>query len=172
MTKKLHAPSAGHTRDLAETWRRERPDLDPLDYLVPIYLLRIGRIVEGIVDEIWKHAHGLNGADMRVLFALRRAGKPYVRRPNELHRAVLVTSGAMSKQLDRLEQRNLVVRSPDPTDHRGFLIQLTGAGLKLADEALTQLAKDSMLAREAGLSAEELATLKVLCERILVAWEV
>jgi hypothetical protein len=36
----------GHARDIADGWTRQRPDLDPLDYLLPIYMVRLGRIVE------------------------------------------------------------------------------------------------------------------------------
>ncbi len=39
-------------------------------------------------------------------------------------------------QIDRLEERGLIERLPDPTDRRVWLVQLTTAGTKLAAEAV------------------------------------
>ena len=64
--------------------------------------------------------HETSGADMRVLFALRRAGKPYAWRPTDLFRAHLVTSGAITKQVGRLTSLGFVER----TDETGY----AGAG--------------------------------------------
>src|SRR5262249_2925915 len=89
-------------QDIAASWARERPDLDPLDYLLPIYLIRIGRIVDRVGDRKWQRLFGLSASEIRVLFALRRSGGDYARRPTDLFKALLVTSGAITKKIDRL----------------------------------------------------------------------
>ena len=87
-TKKI---TLGHARDIADSWARERPDLDPLDYLLPIYMVRLGRIVERDGDRMWKKVFNISSPEMRVLLALRRAGGDFSRRPTDLFRALFVT---------------------------------------------------------------------------------
>ena len=82
----------------------------------------------------------MSAADLRVLLALRRVGPPYSRRPTDLFRALLVTSGAVTKQVDRLEKRRLVKRLPDQSYGGGFQVQLTETGLKLADKVVAAIA--------------------------------
>jgi DNA-binding MarR family transcriptional regulator len=72
-----------------------------------------------------------------VLATLRRAGAPYERTPGDLAASTMVTSGAMTKRIDRLEQRGLVTRRVSDTDGRGRVIALTPAGRDLIDEVMT-----------------------------------
>jgi DNA-binding MarR family transcriptional regulator len=82
---------------------------------------------------------------MRVLLALRRGGPPYAMRPTDLFEALLVTSGAVTKQVDRLQRRRLVKRLPDPDHGGGFRVQLTERGLEMVDTAVELLARDSAI---------------------------
>jgi DNA-binding MarR family transcriptional regulator len=167
-TKKITLP-IGHARDIADSWARERPDLDPLDYLLPIYMVRLGRIVERDGDQMWKKLFKISSPEMRVLLALRRAGGDFSRRPTDLFRALLVTSGAITKIVDRLSVDGLVKRRPDPSDKGGFLIHLTAKGKKVADDALTQMARTTVLATSRiSLSKKERKLMVDLCERILL----
>jgi DNA-binding MarR family transcriptional regulator len=170
-TKKVALP-VGLARDIAKSWAKERPDLDPLDYLLPIYMVRLGRIVERDGDQMWKKTFGISSPDMRVLLALRRAGGDFSRRPTDLFQALLVTSGAITKIVDRLSADGLVKRRPDPSDKGGFLIQLTAKGRKVADDALTQMAATTVLATSRiSLSRKERRVMVDLCERILLEIE-
>jgi len=159
-------------KDIATSWARERPDLDPLDYLLPIYLIRIGRIVDRMGDQKWQRLFGLSASEIRVLFALRRAGGDYARRPTDLFRALLVTSGAITKKVDRLTAAGLVKRRADPADKGGFLVHLTAKGKQLADRALESLAEDSIVSKsQISLSRQERKLMIKLCERILLDFE-
>jgi DNA-binding MarR family transcriptional regulator len=167
-TKKSTLP-IGHARDIADSWARERPDLDPLDYLLPIYMVRLGRIAERDTDQTWKKLFKISSPEMRVLLALRRAGGEFSRRPTDLFRALLVTSGAITKIVDRLSADGLVKRRPDPSDKGGFLIHLTAKGKKVADDALTQMTRTTVLAASRiSLSRKERKLMIDLCERILM----
>lgn len=53
-----------------------------------------------------------------------------------LGEAALVTSGAITKRIDRLERAGLVARSPDPTDRRGILVKATSKGRRTAERAV------------------------------------
>jgi DNA-binding MarR family transcriptional regulator len=53
----------------------------------------------------------------------------------ELSRILSIERSSLTSMVDRLERRDLVARIPNPTDRRACQIELTDAGLKLADEA-------------------------------------
>jgi DNA-binding MarR family transcriptional regulator len=127
-------------------WYRERPDLDLSEFLLSVYFMRLGRVIEHWFDAMCRRRYQISGSDMRVLLALRRGGHPYVQRPTDLFRALLVTSGAITKKVDRLSELVLVERLSDPGNNGGFLIHLTRKGLQIADDAVGQVALQSVLA--------------------------
>jgi len=131
--------------ELTAQWRCERPDLDLQNFLLQIYLQRIGRIIEARFARLCLRRFGMRAQDMRLLLALRRGGAPFARRPTDLFRALLVTSGAVTKQVDRLVRKKLVRRMPDPDYRGGFLIQLTNRGLEVVDRAVEVIAEESYI---------------------------
>jgi DNA-binding MarR family transcriptional regulator len=172
MARTSKSVTTSPVQDIATSWARERPDLDPLDYLLPIYLIRIGRIVDRVGDRKWQRLFGLSASEIRMLFALRRSGGDYALRPTDLFRALLITSGAITKKIDHLEAAGLVRRRADPADKGGFLIHLTAKGKQVADQALESLADDSILSKsQISLSRQERKLLTKLCERILLDFE-
>ncbi len=127
-------------------WTSERSDLDLRNFLLAIYFMRLGTMVDRAYDRMSRRKYGINGGDMRVLLALRRSGPPYVKRPTDLFRALLVTSGAITKKVDRLVGAGLAERLPDPSHNGGFLVHLTKKGLQTVDEIVVSLANESVLA--------------------------
>ncbi len=127
-------------------WQRERTDLDLQNFLLAIYFMRLGTLVDRAYDRHCQKAYGINGGDMRVMLALRRSGPPYVKRPTDLYRALLVTSGAITKKVDRLVEAGFAERLPDPGHSGGFLVHLTKRGLHVVEEAVGYLADHSALA--------------------------
>jgi DNA-binding MarR family transcriptional regulator len=121
-------------RLLAE-WRAERPELDATAMAVVGRLLSIGRQLEGRANAALRPL-GLHYTDLDVLATLRRGGRPYRRTPTELRNAVLITSGAMTACLDRLESNGLIARAADPNDRRSSAAVLTTDGRKLIDKAI------------------------------------
>lgn len=168
--KKITDPHS-HARDVTESIQRERPDLDPSDYLYWIYILRLGRILDQVDDRRCRANFGISGADMRVLYALRRAGAPYRRRPTELFRSLLVTSGAITKQVDRLIKLKLVKRSLDGANNGSFVVSLTARGLQMADDSLTALAEFAKPSDTSSLSRAEHDMMCSLCEKMLLDLE-
>lgn len=170
MARPKVAYSAQHARDIALSLKRERPDLDQADYLYLLYVQRVGRIIDAVHDKHCRLEFGISGAEMRVLFALRRSPPAYALRPTELFRALLITSGAVTKQVDRLITAGYVDRQPGPQKSGGFLIRLTEKGFAAADRALAALA-DSSVVSHAALEAEERGKLLQLLEKILADLE-
>jgi DNA-binding MarR family transcriptional regulator len=79
---------------------------------------------------------GLSFSDFDVINTLRRRGDEQGTNPRELARSALITSGAMTTRLDRLERAGLIARVPDPADGRSVRVRLTKRGEKLAERAL------------------------------------
>jgi DNA-binding MarR family transcriptional regulator len=125
----------------------ELGELKQLDnLLLAIYLVRAGTLLDRAYDRYCQSEHGISGGDMGVLFALRRSGPPFVSRPTDLFRVLLVTSGAITKKVDRLTAAGCVERLPDPGHKGGFLVRLTKLGLRMVDQAAKYLAANSVLA--------------------------
>jgi DNA-binding MarR family transcriptional regulator len=77
-----------------------------------------------------------------VLATLYRTGAPHAMNPQKLVDALLLTSGAMTNRLDRLEQAGLLVRNPNPDDRRGIIVSLTTEGLRVIKLVLKDYLKD------------------------------
>ena len=150
-------------------WRRERPDLDvtPLGVLGRLFRaahLADARLATGIA------AHHLQPGWFDLLAALRRSGAPYELNPTELTRATMVSSGGMTKRLDRLTDAGLVERRPDPSDRRGTLVRLTRKGKATVDEAVvTHLSNEERLLRP--LSPSQLRRLDESLRALLTGLE-
>lgn len=128
-----------------EQWGRLRPDLNLTALIFAVPVLRLGKVVEDAFDEQCVKHFGLRANDMRVLLALLRGGPPYAERPTDLFRSLLVTSGAITKQVDRLERKKLVERMRDPNHAGGWLIHLTPQGLKVSQRAAQRIANEGPL---------------------------
>jgi len=113
-------------------WARERPELDSGPMAVIGRLHRLADLLEGELRTVFASA-GLGNGDFDVLASLRRAGAPYRLSPGDLSASTMVTSGAVTKRVDRLEQKGLVKRSVSAADGRGREIELTPRGRKLTD---------------------------------------
>jgi DNA-binding MarR family transcriptional regulator len=153
-------------------WQREREDLDLEDFLLAIYFMRLGTLVDRAYDRHCQKEYGIKGGDMRLMLALRRSGSPYVKRPTDLFRTLLVTAGAITKKVDRLVDAGYVERLPDPGHSGGFLVHLTRRGLQVVEHAVEYLAKKSALAPAmAQLPAEERRSGAAFALKILSALE-
>jgi DNA-binding MarR family transcriptional regulator len=124
-----------HIDRILAQWRRERPDLDVtalglLGRLFRVAELAHADLAQGLAE------HKLQPGWFDLLAPLRRAGEPYELNPSELIRATMLSSGGMTKRLDRLVEAGLVRRRPDPTDRRGTLVRLTRKGKAVVDRAV------------------------------------
>jgi DNA-binding MarR family transcriptional regulator len=129
--------SLDHVARIQREWARERPDVDVSPQGVIGRLHRLaGHLTEQLT--VVYRRHGLGEGEFDVLAALRRAGEPFERAPGELAAFTMVTTGAMTKRIDRLERDGLVARRPNTADGRGRVVALTTAGRKLIDQAFTE----------------------------------
>lgn len=124
---------------LLEDWHFERPDLDVSPLAVVSRLFRLARRLDAERKAVFA-AYGLEGWSFDVLAALRRAGAPYELAPRILLQRTLVSSGAMTNRIDRLETAGLVTRRRDPHDRRGVLVRLSAPGRRRVDACVEALA--------------------------------
>ena len=151
-----------------EQWRRERPDLDVSPMGVIGRLNEVSALIARDRLAPVFARFGLQAGEFDVLATLRRSGAPYALTPTELYEATMVTSGAMTARLDRLEKAGLIQRAPHPSDRRGIVVQLTAKGLALVDEALAaHVANEHAIL--AGLTAAERETLANLLAKLIVS---
>src|SRR5437899_1466716 len=116
-----------HVDRIVEQWHTERPDLDVSDLALVGRLLRVTHLLnERLGGEL--AAFSLQPGWFDLLAALRRSGAPYELNPGELMETTMLSSGGMTKRLDRLVEAGLVERRPDPTDRRGTRVRLTRRG--------------------------------------------
>ena len=121
---------------IVEQWAGERPELETTAMEVFGRVIRLARRAGDEVGRVYEQ-HGLGRPEFDVLATLRRSGSPYQLSPGALAAAMMMSTGGTTARLDRLEQRGLIRRSPDPDDRRGVLVALTGPGLELVEAALT-----------------------------------
>ncbi|MCZ2404665.1 winged helix-turn-helix transcriptional regulator [Paenarthrobacter sp. Z7-10] len=107
----------------------------------------------------------VNMREYDVLFNLSRCPSGWLRL-NELNDHVLLSQPSISRMVDRLERQGLVQRRSVELDRRGVLIGLTEAGRTLQREIGREHARDIDRLVGAGLSGEELQTLKVLTDKL------
>lgn len=120
---------------LLDDWRHERPDLDASAMSVVGRILHLGRLLETAANECLRGT-SISYTDLDVLATLRRSGAPYQLTPTALRKSVLLTSGAMTACLNRLERRDLISRNAVDGDRRSLAATLTAKGLKLIDKVI------------------------------------
>ncbi len=116
-------------------WTAVRPDVDVSPMHVIGRVSRLARLVDRRLAENFAH-HGIEAWMFDVLATLRRSGEPYELAAGDLVGQTMVTTGAITNRIDRLEERGLVERA-SASDRRKVIVRLTKPGLDLVDEAIT-----------------------------------
>ena len=112
-------------------------------------------------EDIWAD---LSMREYDVLYTLSRCRGPL--RISELNRHVLLSQPALSRLVDRLAERGLVERQPDPADGRGVRLSLTGAGRARQRQIGRRHARSVAGALTAGLDHGELRQLETICLKL------
>ena len=158
-----------HVDFIRAQWAKEKPELDTSPMGVIGRISRISRHIDQLLQKNYSK-FGLNGGEFDVLATLRRSGYPYQLTPTQLFNSLMLSSGAMTNRLDRLEDVGLIKRAPNPEDRRGILVRLTKQGLELIDRAYeAHIANE--LEMVASLTETERETLMDLLRKMLLAFE-
>ena len=153
-----------HVGRIQQQWARERPDLDTSAMGIIGRLHRLADILHAELRPVFDAA-GLTDGDFDVLAALRRSGSPCALTPGELAETTMITSGTVTKRVDRLAASGWVTRERVEHDGRVRRIALTDSGRALVDKVVeAHFANEERLL--AGFSEIERARLA----RLLSQW--
>ncbi|HWK21160.1 MAG TPA: MarR family transcriptional regulator [Microbacteriaceae bacterium] len=150
-------------------WERERPDLD----VSPIGVIgRLHRLAARLDEELLLvyARYELGEGEFDVLATLRRSGEPYELVAGEIARYTIVTTGTVTKRVDRLEAAGLVTRRPSADDGRVRVVALTEAGVRVIDAAFTAHMRNEHRLLEA-ISLPERAQLEAIFKKWLAAFD-
>ena len=123
--------------EVVQLFARERPDIAPETLRTVCRIIVAGRLLEQRAAALLRSSR-LNYTDFDILGMLRVNGEPYQAQPQELVRRVMISSGAMTTALGRLENAGYVTRRVDPDDRRIKWVILTAEGKAVIDDALTR----------------------------------
>lgn len=104
-----------------------------------LLMANYGRVVSTVMTEVAPDPELVNNVSIVVLCTLDLEGP---RRPGELQEITGLSSGGVSKLLDRMEQANVVKRTYGgvPGDNRGVLVTITRRGKALCNRFSVALA--------------------------------
>lgn len=139
-------------------WNQQRPKVDVAPLEVIGRVSRLSRLVDRELAENFAR-YRIEAWMFDVLATLRRSGEPYELAAGQLVRQTMVTTGAMTNRIDRLEQRGLVKRVA-AADRRKVIVRLTPEGLDLVDEVIVSHmeAEEKILAKLSATQRRQLAT--------------
>ncbi len=147
-------------------WHAERPDVQAAPMGIVGRIQRASRLLERGLSEHFAE-HDLQLWEFDILATLRRSGAPYRLTAGALSATSMVTSGAITNRIDRLETRGLVTRETDRGNRRYVAITLTEAGRGIIDRILAHhVANEAHLL--ASLNAAEQNQLAMLLRTLLI----
>ncbi|BBJ67479.1 MULTISPECIES: MarR family winged helix-turn-helix transcriptional regulator [Enterobacter] len=157
-----------HVDFVVGQWSSAMPELDASSMKI---FGRMLRLMKHLGKE-WAEAmaqFGFREGEFDVLATLRRAGEPYCLSPTQLYTSLLITSGAITNRLNRLEQQGLIRRIADPDDKRSSLVSLTPHGQALIEQALV-VHTETQNALLSNLSNAQRAQLESLLRELLLTF--
>lgn len=142
--------------EVPDDWLPVLEGSDPSTILITLWAGRLSRRVEAFYQEALR-SYGLRYSDYAVLCLLHFLGPMPPKRLN-LHLAI--TSGGLTKSIQRLEKKELVRRDPVPEDGRGTLVSLTKKGERSVTRILTEdvLALDDLLGDRSSADRKRIAS--------------
>jgi DNA-binding MarR family transcriptional regulator len=148
-----------HARWAAAQWPEVEEVVESIVARVDMVQRRIERASVDTRDQL-----GISQGELKILLRLTRGA----RSQGDIARTLLVSTGTMTNQLDKLEAAGFVVRSPDPTDRRGKLVEMTPMGRETLDNYVNVQAKrERQLV--SGLSSQEKNELNILLRKLLAS---
>lgn len=124
-----------HVDEIVAQWDRARPAVDVSGMAIIGRISRLNKQIRPQLNAVFAK-HGLESWEFDVLATLVRSGEPHQLTPGRLLKSMMITSGAMTNRIQRLEERGFVKRIKCPNDGRQVLVTLTESGRRTLDAAL------------------------------------
>lgn len=125
-------------RELSDSSREHWPEATSAGGLLVPTVYRLHEHLSRLADNLFK-TYDLQSAEFETLCALRNSPSPHCLTPTEIYRALLVSSGGMTKILSRLEKKGLIGRPANRKDARSRMVGLTVHGKVLVEAIMEQL---------------------------------
>ena len=137
------------------------------DELVTSYgmLVEANRRLQRTFERSLRDAHDLSLVAFEALLRLGRS-RDHQMSMSQLADQMVLTSGGVTRLIDRLEGAGYVSRRPCVADRRVHWAQLTDAGLAAIEAATATHVADLEVHFAAEMSPAEMSTLTVVCERL------
>lgn len=150
-----------------ETYPRSRTPALALESHLGYWLRRVSNRVSAAFVRSLQTRHTSVAEWVLLLHLWERPGVT----PGELAEALTMTRGAISKVVDKLEEKRWVASRVKPEDNRVLLLSLTAEGRRVLPE-LAKIADDNDTHFFACLDTDERATLRRLLEKLAGCHEI
>lgn len=119
---------------ISEQWQACGLDTDYNAIQIIARILRLSKALESRLTSLHLQFE-LSQGEFDVLAAVKRANTEALT-PSALYQSLLLSSGAMTSRLDRLESKNLIKRTHCNRDRRSVKVSLTAEGNALIDKVV------------------------------------
>ena len=160
---------SGVTETIVSQWLEQAPALDPVMLSITASVTRLSILNDKIFEDVSREV-GVSSGGLKLLYALRRVGPPYVQRPTDLYQLLAITSGAVTYTINLLARQGLVEMTDDPEDGRSRLVGLTQRGLAVANAATSRSIAIMARLEEDMTPQDRLDTIECLM-RLARCWE-
>lgn len=150
-------------------WQEQFSNVDVSAKEVVGRIIRLNCLMLDKISNVLKKFN-LKQGEYAVLCTLRLHGPHHQLPVKKIIEVLLLSSGGLSNLLDRMEAKDLISRSLDPTDRRGVLVKLTVKSKKIIDSAMNAHAdiENSLLE---GMSVNEQGQLAMHLRKLLCSLE-
>lgn len=156
------SPAARGVVKVDADFASEYPEGDAVSTEAYASLARVGAAALLELDRAISASFDMLQPTATVLAVLDGAARPLT--PSEIGDRVIAPSATMTANLDLLERRGWVRRSPNPDDRRSTLVEITDSGRATADRLLPGIRKIERAALDALTPAERLVLLELVAK--------
>jgi DNA-binding MarR family transcriptional regulator len=161
--REAEAPASDEVDEHVVSAVAKWPVIDPEVEGIVVRIDKIDRLIDktGMVNLA---RFDLMHEEFKVLIALHQGPRTH----GSLSHELMVSTGAMTNRLDKMERTGLVARKPDPSDRRGVLLELTDVGSQRLDDYI-ELAGRRESELLSALDDDEKRQLNQLLRKLLAA---
>ncbi|MGR6429713.1 MarR family winged helix-turn-helix transcriptional regulator [Rhizobium sp. PAMB 3182] len=129
---------------LVRQWENDFPGEDSSPIAIAMRIRHLYQLDQESLQSILA-PFGIGVGEIDVLTHLAQCPQGQSLRPSDLASLCMVTTGAITGRLTRLEERSCLKRVPHPSDKRTIYIEITDAGLELLNKTRKAVARSSHL---------------------------
>lgn len=133
MTKPVSSHKERIFEDLIEQWAAESPGEDSAPVAIAMRMRHLYSIDQRSLQEVLQ-PFDVGFGEIDVLTRLGQQPAPYRLRPSDLAEMCMVTTGAITGRISRLERGGYISRAPSSSDKRTVFVEMTESGRTLLQQ--------------------------------------